>query len=102
MKYNGNMKLGQWEKLFNMKKYTSVKSLEIFEDMEVTFSYFTIGEVFEYWKILGILKRMMQAWPLRPSGPWEHHRAQLILLTARGPLATFLPARAQPPHRPRP
>jgi hypothetical protein len=27
-------------------------------------SYFTNGEVFEYWKILGILKRMKWAWPL--------------------------------------
>jgi hypothetical protein len=47
-----------------MIKYTSVQSLEIFGALEVTFSYFTNGEVFEYWKILGILKRMKWAWPL--------------------------------------
>jgi hypothetical protein len=57
MKSGGNLKLGQREKLFIMIKYTPVQSLEIFGAIEVTFSYFTNGEVFEYWKILEILKR---------------------------------------------
>jgi hypothetical protein len=58
---SGNLKLGQWGKLFIMFKSNPFYSLENFGRLEVPFSYCKTWNPFDIWLVLGLLKRVYWA-----------------------------------------